>query len=87
MSEAKEKLQGMIRQLETERDELRLKVGLAKLEAREEWKELEEKMDSVRGRMKLLGGEAREASGDVVAAAQVLAEEIKGGFAKLRSLM
>ena len=34
MGERKEKLQQIIKQLETERDELKLKLGLAKLEAR-----------------------------------------------------
>lgn len=87
MPEGKEKLQKLLQQLETERDELKLKLGLAKLEAREEWGELEKKMDSLRGRLKVLGGEAREASSDVAEAAGALASEIKEGFQRLRNLM
>ena len=34
MPDAKERLKGLLTQLETERDELKLKLGLAKLEAR-----------------------------------------------------
>ncbi len=87
MSEAKAKLQALLQQLETERDELKVKMGLAKLEAREEWKELEGKIDAMRGRLKVLGGEAKEVGGDVAAAAEVLAGEVKAGFARLRKLL
>ena len=87
MPDAKEKLKSLVQQLETERDELKLQVGLAKLEAREEWGELEKKMEAVRGRVKVVGEEARETSGDVLAAVNVLADEIKDGFARVRELI
>ena len=87
MEDMKARLKGVMQQLETERDELKVKLGLAKLEAREEWKELEGKMDALRGRMKVIGEGAKEAGGDVAAAADVLAGEIKAGFSKIRKLM
>jgi SMC interacting uncharacterized protein involved in chromosome segregation len=87
MADHKEKLDQMMKRLETERDELKVKLGLAKLEAREEWQELEKKMDTLRGRMKVLGGEAKEASGDVGAALDTLGGEIKDGFERLRKLI
>lgn len=87
MAENRERLQKLMQQLEQERDELKMKLGLAKLEAREEWQELEKKMDTLRSRMKVVGGEAKEASGDVGAAMDVVAEEIKDGFNRLRKLI
>lgn len=87
MNDSTERLKSLLQRLETERDELQLKLGLAKLEARDEWQELEGKMDSLRGRLKVIGEEAKEAGGDVAAAAEVLASEIKDGFAKIRNLM
>ena len=87
MPDAKERLKSVLTQLETERDELKLKLGLAKLEARQEWEALEGKMDTLRGRMKVIGGEAKEASSDVATAAEVLAGEIKEGFSKIRKLI
>jgi len=87
MADAKERLKGVLQQLETERDELKLKLGLAKLEARDEWEALEGKMDALRGRMGVIGAEAKEATGDVAAAADVLAGEIKEGFSKIRKLI
>jgi len=87
MTENEGKLQALMQKLETERDELRVKLSLAKLEAREEWEELEKKMDQLRGRMKVVGGEAKGAGGDVKAAADVLAGEIKEGLARIRKLL
>ena len=87
MVENSEKLQKVLQQLEVERDELKVKLGLAKLEAREEWQELEKKMDALRGRLKVVGGEARDASGEVATAARTLAGEIKEGFARVRKLL
>lgn len=87
MAENNERLEKLMRQLEQERDELKMKLGLAKLEAREEWQELEKKMATLRGRMKVVGGEAKETSGDVGAAIDVVAKEIKDGFDRLRKLI
>ncbi|MDX1492827.1 MAG: hypothetical protein R3253_02045 [Longimicrobiales bacterium] len=87
MEKGKERLQKILQQLEQERDELKVKLGLAKLEAREEWQELEEKIEGLRGRLKVMGGEAKEASGDVGAAVDMVADEIKEGFQRLRKLM
>lgn len=87
MSEREEKLKSLLERAEAERDELRVKLGLAKLEAKEEWEELEQKIDGLRGRLKVLTSEAREASGDVGAAFDVVAEEIKEGFERIRKLL
>jgi SMC interacting uncharacterized protein involved in chromosome segregation len=87
MAANNEKLQKLLQQLEVERDELKVKLGLAKLEAREEWQEVEKKMDTLRGRMKVVGGEARDASGEVATAARTLAGEIEEGFARVRKLL
>ena len=87
MAENDKKLDGLLKKLETERDELRLKIGLAKLEAREELQEMEKKLDHLRGRMKVIGGEAKDASGEVRTAAESLAREIKEGFDRIRRMM
>lgn len=87
MSERQEELQSLLKRLETERDELKLKLGLAKLEAREEWEELEQKIEGLRGRLKVLGSEARETSGELGAAFDMVADEIREGFARIRKLL
>lgn len=87
MTEPVGRFEAMMHKLEAERDELRLKLNLAKLEARDEWNEVEQKMDSLRGRMKVLKEEAKDAGGDVGAAFDVLASEVKEGFARLKKLL
>ena len=87
MSEDKGRFEELLQRLETERDELRVKLNLAKLEARDEWEELEKKMDSLRGRMKVLGEEAKDAGGDVKESLDALAGDIKEGFGRIRRLL
>jgi predicted nucleic acid-binding Zn-ribbon protein len=87
MTERDDRLQSLLARLEQERDELKLKIGLAKLESREEWTDLEGKLDRLRGRMKVVQEEAGESSGDVGAALEVLGEEIKAAFDRIRKVL
>lgn len=87
MSDKDQERRSVLERLERERDELKLQIGLAKLEAREEWRELQEKLDGLRGRMKVLGSEARDASADVGTAFDLMADEIKEGIGRLRKLL
>jgi chromosome segregation ATPase len=87
MSEQEDKLKQVLKRLEKERDELKLQAGLAKLEARDDWDEIEKKLEGLRGRLKVVGEEAYEASGDVGAALDVVADEIKAGFERIKKMM
>lgn len=73
--------------LRTERDELRVQLDLAKKEARDEWTELEDKWDHLRRRLSLIRDEADDASGEAAAAANLLADEIKNGYERIRKLI
>ena len=70
--------------LERQRDELKVKAALAKAEARDEWNELEEKWDRLKGRLRAAGEEVDDASEDVRAAASMLMEELKKGYDRIR---
>lgn len=87
MSERREKLKKMLERLEQERDELKMKLGLAKLEAREEWQEVNEKIQGLRGRLGVLKEEAGDVGEDVGAALDMAADEIREGIARLRKLL
>ena len=86
MSDRKEQLKSLLERVEQERDELKMKFGLAKLEAREEWQELQGKVERLRGRLKVLGEEADDAGEDVGTALEMLGEEIREGFDRIRKL-
>lgn len=78
-----EDIEEMVEKLKEERDELRVKLHLAKMEASDEWRELERKWSKLEAKVKTMGGAAAESSGDIHAAAQLLGQEIKAGFKRI----
>lgn len=85
MNEINKQLDELARKLEQEAGELRVKIHLAKMEASDEWQELEEKLVKLRSKSKELGGVTAEASKDIGAAAKLLGEEIRNGLKKFAS--
>lgn len=85
MTDAKEHIERLILSLKKERDELRVKLRLAKMEASDEWVELEEKLTKLEAKAKDLGEVTAQASKDMGAAARLLAEEIGKGFKRIAS--
>jgi predicted nucleic acid-binding Zn-ribbon protein len=87
MSTMRAKLAEMLEKLEQERDELKVRMHLGKAEAREEWEKMEERIGELRGRLDKAGDEAVDVMEDVGAAAKLLGEEIREGFARLRKTL
>ena len=83
MDDVKKRIDEMVKDLKQEAGELRVKVHLAKMEAGDEWKELEAKLVKLDAKARELGGVTVEASKDIGAAAKLLGEEIRDGFKKL----
>lgn len=73
----------MIKDLKRERDELQVKLHLAKMEASDEWTELQVKLTKLDSKAKELGGVTAQASEDIGAAAKLLVEEISSGFKRI----
>jgi hypothetical protein len=80
MDDMRRHIDELVGELKHERDELRLKIGLAKLEAVDEWHDIETKLAKLESKAKIVGGATAEASKDVGAAAKLLGEEIRRGF-------
>lgn len=80
MSEKKEIIEELVDSLRQERDELRVKLHLAKLDASDEWKELEKKWARLESKAKVLGDVAAAESEDIISAAKLLGEEVREGF-------
>ena len=83
MNEVRERLDDLVQQLKTERDEARVRLNLAKAEARDEWEELEKKWEQLRARVAAAGREAEESSEDVGAAARLLADELGRAYRRV----
>ncbi|MGW8370214.1 MAG: hypothetical protein ACWGPN_16235 [Gammaproteobacteria bacterium] len=80
MADFKQAVDKLLSDLRVERDELRLKMGLAKLEAMDQWHMSEAKLAGLEAKAKELGGATGDASKNIAAAAKLLAEEIRDGF-------
>lgn len=71
--------------LEQQRDELRVKAGLARLEVRDEWEKTEAKLEAFKSHLSRLGHEAHEAGDEVWTGVQTLGEEIKMAYERIRN--
>lgn len=78
-----ERMESLMAKLAQERDELKLKMHLAKADAREEFQELEGRWESLKGKMKLAGEEAADASGPIKDSARELLNEIREGYRRI----
>jgi hypothetical protein len=75
------------RELTQERDELAVRMHLAKAEARDQWEELEKKWEHFRARLEVVGRAAGESAEDVGDALELLGSELKRGYARIRKLL
>jgi hypothetical protein len=80
MNDAKARASEMIEELKKQRDELKVKLHLAKLEAGDEWEVLEAKLAKLESKARELGEATGEASQNVGAAMKLLGQEIKDGL-------
>lgn len=87
MAEMREEIERAIKQLEQQRDELRLKLHLGKAEAREEWDKLERQWEHLRARLPQLRAALSDTTTEVGAALKLTAEEIRRGYERLRKLL
>ena len=82
-------LDDLIKDLRQKRDELRVQVNLASREIKDEWQELEEKMDEFTGKTKEFAGEAglKETGEGVGQALGQLGHELKLGYQRIRDAL
>jgi chromosome segregation ATPase len=84
MNDVKDRIKETLSELREERDELKVKLRLAKMQAGDEWEKLEDQLEKLEAKTKELGSAASDASQDISSAAKLLAEEIANGFKKIR---
>lgn len=89
MTDWKSRWQEVLQDLERQRDELKVRLHLARAEARDEWDklQLDEKLATLRQRADAAGVEARGAMQDIGAAAEKLADEVREGLARVRKTL
>jgi archaellum component FlaC len=87
MDEKNSELSVLMDDVKRQRDEIRVRLHLAKAEAKDEWERLEAKFERVRGKMGVVGKEAGKAAEDVGAAIRLAVEELKRGYERVRKIL
>ena len=87
MTQTREELDRLVRELETQRDALRVKLHLLKADAREQWEELERQLEHLKGKAKVIGREASGAAAGVKEKLEDVAQELKRGYERIRRLL
>ena len=82
--EAEQRLHDLLEQLQTERDQLRLRSHLLKADLKQEWDEVELKMRGVETRLQHLRTSVHESSEDIGAATTLLLDEITNAYTRFR---
>lgn len=86
MVDVREELGKLEEVLLQQRDELRVKLHLAKADASDEWKELEQKWAEAQVKFDQVRKSAGESVEEIEVAARLLGDEIKKGYERIRRL-
>lgn len=81
----KEALEHDLATMAKARDELRLQLKLAKADARDDWRRLEDTWQRVEEEIKRIGDHSKEPVKDMGAAARSLIGELKHGYARVKA--
>ena len=83
MSAMQDELKQLMSRLKVQRDELRVKSHLLKLDLQDEWEAMERKWEQLNQKLQRAENEGAEASHEIRAAAKLLGEEIKAGYERV----
>ena len=85
MGDAKEQITKAAEHLKQQRDELRVKLHLAKAEAKDEWARLEKQWEEMKPKLEAAKEEAGKTAESVGTALGLAVEELKKGYERLRN--
>ncbi len=78
------KLDKLVSELATQRDELRVQLHLFKAETKDEWHDVEEKWHHLNVKIGRASQSAKKSAGEIGAAADQLAEEIGSAYKRMK---
>jgi DNA-binding protein H-NS len=81
--EIREEFDKLVEKLKTERDEIHLKVHLASMEAKEEFKQAEKMWDQVKVKASEIADDAIDTSEEYIAKAKTIGEELKEAYDRI----
>jgi len=87
MSQSLEHLQKIADDLKHQRDELQVKLHLAKADARDEWAKLETRWEEVKTKMDTVRQEASQTTESVASGLSLVLDELKKGYDNIRKTL
>lgn len=84
MADAKEQMTKAVEHLRQQRDELQLKLHLAKADAKDEWARLENQWEEIRPKLEAAREEAGKTAESVSTALGLAIDELKKGYERLK---
>jgi len=87
MANSLEQLQKIADDLKRQRDELQVKLHLAKADARDEWAKLETRWEEVKGKMETVRQEASHTTESVASGLSLVLDELKKGYDNIRKTL
>jgi len=87
MAEEKSALNQVVQDLKQMRDELEVQLHLASADARDEFAELEKKWEQLRAKAEVVGDVAGEAADSVGDAVNLVADELKKGYQRIKGML
>ncbi|GJL68660.1 MAG: hypothetical protein NPIRA06_12950 [Nitrospirales bacterium] len=87
MAPSLEKLQKIAEDLKRQRDELQVKLHLAKADARDEWANLETRWEDVKTKMEAVRKEAGHTTESVSSGLGLVLDELKKGYDNIRKTL
>lgn len=87
MSDQQSTLDRLVSELKQQRDELRLQMHLASMEARDEYERLSEKCDELSEQYEPVSSAFEETAENLLSALSLAAGELKVGFQRVRKAM
>ena len=87
MPESKERFQKELDELRRVRDELKLRIHLAKAEAKDGWDKLEHQFHRLETKARQISQASEEPLRDVRDAARLLINEIRDGYRRIREAL
>lgn len=79
----KEDFENLLEKLQTERDEISLKLHLASMEAKEEFEEAEKEWHRLKTKAAEIADDSADASEDFIAKAKIVGEELKDTYYRI----
>lgn len=79
----KEEFEHLVEKLKSERDEIKLKLHLASMDAKDEFKDAEKKWTHIKAEAADIADDTKETSEELIAKAKIVGEELKDTYRRI----